>query len=155
MVHKSEEKGGIRLGYKKASILNSDIQCFCGWLHRFESSNNFIFSNKHHTQSQCPMKQPHQSFQWKFSPQWVQNWKRGMVKEWQVREGFTIPCGRGRGGTMVFYIISFVSGLAPPVIISASLGMLYKSVRKQETSISRDFTFWCRIARCKCPVEYE
>ena len=73
----------------------------------------------------------------------------------EVREGFTIPCGRGRGGTMVFYIISFVSGLAPPVIISASLGMLYKSVRKQETSISRDFTFWCRIARCKCPVEYE
>ena len=52
-------------------------------------------------------------------------------------EGFTIPCGRGRGGEPVSTIVSLIVMLALPVIISVSLGMLFKSVREQETCISQ------------------
>ena len=55
----------------------------------------------------------------------------------EVREGFTIPCGRGRGGEMMFRLWNLCLTMFPPVIIFGSLGVLYESVRKQETRISR------------------
>eukprot|EP00956_Cyclotella_meneghiniana_P035354 scaffold114268_cov37-Cyclotella_meneghiniana.AAC.4 len=54
----------------------------------------------------------------------------------EVREGFTIPCGRGQGE--VFYTISgIVVLLIPPVVIGVSLAMLYRHVSKQEKIMSR------------------
>eukprot|EP00956_Cyclotella_meneghiniana_P018752 scaffold31518_cov56-Cyclotella_meneghiniana.AAC.8 len=53
-----------------------------------------------------------------------------------VREGFTIPCGRGRGEEL--YLTTWIIvPLIPPVVISVSLGMLYRHVSNQEKIMAR------------------
>eukprot|EP00956_Cyclotella_meneghiniana_P035096 scaffold111227_cov23-Cyclotella_meneghiniana.AAC.1 len=53
-----------------------------------------------------------------------------------IREGFTIPCGRGQG-EILYWISAIVSMIIPPVVIGVSLGMLYRHVSKQERRMSR------------------
>lgn len=56
----------------------------------------------------------------------------------QIREGFEIPCGRGRDGAVLFAYLGFYLTLfAVPVIIGISLGMIYKSVLQQEKKLGR------------------
>lgn len=56
----------------------------------------------------------------------------------EIPEGFTIPCGRGRDGALVFYyVIMFFTVFVTPIIIGVSLGMIYKAVLNQEKKISR------------------
>eukprot|EP00956_Cyclotella_meneghiniana_P008907 scaffold12189_cov32-Cyclotella_meneghiniana.AAC.11 len=54
----------------------------------------------------------------------------------EVREGFTIPCGRGQGEKL-HTIGGIVAMMIPPVVIGVSLGMLYRHVSNQEKIISR------------------
>jgi len=55
-----------------------------------------------------------------------------------IRDGFEIPCGRGRDGAVLFsYLFFFVITFLPPIFISVSLGMIYKSVIQQEMKISK------------------
>jgi len=53
----------------------------------------------------------------------------------EVREGFTIPCGRGQGEAF-FLIVSIVATTIPPVVIGVSLAMLYRHVSNQEKRMS-------------------
>jgi hypothetical protein len=56
----------------------------------------------------------------------------------EIREGFTIPCGRGRDGAVVFYYsMAFVTFCIVPVVICVSLGMIYNAVKLQEKALSR------------------
>lgn len=53
-----------------------------------------------------------------------------------VPEGFEIPCGRGSGEN--FYLVSvMVNFFAPPVIIGGTLGLLFRTVSKQERQMKR------------------
>eukprot|EP00956_Cyclotella_meneghiniana_P020195 scaffold35353_cov39-Cyclotella_meneghiniana.AAC.1 len=56
-------------------------------------------------------------------------------KDGDVREGFTIPCGRGQSETL-YFIVGIVATIIPPIVIGVSLGMLYKHVSKQERRMS-------------------
>jgi len=54
----------------------------------------------------------------------------------EVREGFTIPCGRGRGEA--FYLtFGGLSTIITPIVIGVSLGMLYRHVSKHEKRMAR------------------
>ncbi|KAL7543858.1 hypothetical protein ACHAWF_007466 [Thalassiosira exigua] len=53
-----------------------------------------------------------------------------------VREGFEIPCGRGRDEFLA-YIWAPLLAFPPPIIVGISLGMIYRSVSKQERVLSR------------------
>ncbi|KAL9188595.1 hypothetical protein ACHAXT_006973 [Thalassiosira profunda] len=56
----------------------------------------------------------------------------------EIRDGFEIPCGRGRDGAVLFsYIGFFATLLTVPIIISILLGMIYRSVRQQEKRMER------------------
>ncbi len=55
----------------------------------------------------------------------------------EVRDGFTIPCGRGSKGGGKLLIITMMIWCAPPVIIIFSLGIVYDAVLKQEKKISK------------------
>jgi len=52
----------------------------------------------------------------------------------EVREGFDIPCGRGRDGAVLFvYVAFFVTFcVVPPIIIGMSFGMIYRAAKQQE-----------------------
>jgi len=55
-----------------------------------------------------------------------------------IREGFTIPCGRGRDGAVLFaYLVSFITFLIVPCVIAISLGIIYRGVRQQEKKMAR------------------
>jgi len=55
----------------------------------------------------------------------------------ETREGFDIPCGRGHDGAVVFYYLTgFGTVFIVPVIIGTSLGMIYRSVSKQENNMA-------------------
>ena len=54
----------------------------------------------------------------------------------EVREGFTIPCGRGRNENF-YYLSMIIFMFVTPIIIGALLGMLYRHVSKQEMSMAR------------------
>mmetsp|Transcript_10408 Transcript_10408/g.19144 ORF Transcript_10408/g.19144 Transcript_10408/m.19144 type:complete len:387 (+) Transcript_10408:597-1757(+) len=55
----------------------------------------------------------------------------------QTREGFDIPCGRGHDGAVLFF---YVGGLTTtflvPLIIGSSLGIIHRSVSKQENNMA-------------------
>lgn len=56
----------------------------------------------------------------------------------EIREGFTIPCNRGKDGAVLFYYVSgIVTYFMVPLIIGISLGMIYRSVLVQEKKIAR------------------
>ena len=60
------------------------------------------------------------------------------VEDGKVREGFTIPCGRGNNGGVVYAYFGFFFVLfAVPIIIGISLGMIYRSVLQQEKKLTR------------------
>ena len=47
----------------------------------------------------------------------------------QIREGFEIPCGRGRDGAVLFYyLMAFTTYFIVPLIIIVFLGMIYRAV---------------------------
>jgi len=55
----------------------------------------------------------------------------------EVREGFSIPCGRGRDSPEVFgYFITFFT-LGTPIFVGVILGIMYVHVRKQEKRMAR------------------
>ena len=54
----------------------------------------------------------------------------------QVRDGFEIPCGRGKG-EKAYLVMVCIAIFAPPIIIALSLGMIYRSVSKQEKRTGR------------------
>ncbi len=54
----------------------------------------------------------------------------------EVRDGFDIPCGRGLQGAVTFLIGAMVLMLIPVFIIIASLAVIYRAVKKQESKIS-------------------
>lgn len=54
----------------------------------------------------------------------------------EIREGFTVPCGRGDNERAVYLVITIFLFI-PPVVIGASLAMLYRTVSKQEKKMSR------------------
>jgi len=57
-------------------------------------------------------------------------------KDGEVRDGFTIPCGRGHDGFVLFYYLSgFITAFVVPIVVGVSLGMIYKVVRMQENVI--------------------
>jgi len=59
-------------------------------------------------------------------------------KDGEIREGFTIPCGRGRDGAVTFaYLANFITFLIVPCVIVISLGMIYRGVRQQEKKMAR------------------
>ena len=56
----------------------------------------------------------------------------------EIREGFTIPCGRGRDGAVIFYyFMAFITFCIIPVVICISLRMIYRAVKLQEKRSSR------------------
>eukprot|EP00579_Thalassiosira_antarctica_P024422 CAMPEP_0201986796 /NCGR_PEP_ID=MMETSP0904-20121228/91460_1 /ASSEMBLY_ACC=CAM_ASM_000553 /TAXON_ID=420261 /ORGANISM="Thalassiosira antarctica, Strain CCMP982" /LENGTH=468 /DNA_ID=CAMNT_0048540873 /DNA_START=210 /DNA_END=1617 /DNA_ORIENTATION=- len=56
----------------------------------------------------------------------------------QVREGFEIPCGRGRDGAPTFALVYFfILTFGTPIVIGTSLGMLYRDLSKQEKRMAR------------------
>ncbi|KAL7475146.1 hypothetical protein ACHAW6_001072 [Cyclotella cf. meneghiniana] len=56
----------------------------------------------------------------------------------EIREGFTIPCGRGRDGAVTFYYtMLFITFCVVPVVICVSLGMIYRAMKLQEKALSR------------------
>jgi len=60
------------------------------------------------------------------------------VEDGEVREGFDIPCGRGRDGAPTFaYVSRLILFLVPPVIVITSLLMIYRYVRQQERQMAR------------------
>ena len=55
----------------------------------------------------------------------------------EIRDGFTIPCGRGSGWTASFYyIVTFVVFLACPIVICICLFLMFKAVRRLESRTS-------------------
>lgn len=51
----------------------------------------------------------------------------------EIRDGFNIPCGRGRDGTVIpYYVLAFITFFLLPIIICVSIGMIYRTVRQQE-----------------------
>jgi len=55
-----------------------------------------------------------------------------------IREGFTIPCGRGRDGAVLFaYVVFFITLLIAPCVVAISLGLIYRGVRQQEMKMAR------------------
>ena len=66
-----------------------------------------------------------------YNPRHCQGYEDG-----EVREGFTIPCGRGRGEA--FYLtFGGLATIITPIVIGVSLGMLYRHVSKQEKRMVR------------------
>eukprot|EP00984_Skeletonema_dohrnii_P010250 scaffold3998_cov153-Skeletonema_dohrnii-CCMP3373.AAC.17 len=60
------------------------------------------------------------------------------LEDGTVREGFTIPCGRGRNKSFFGWYSSIVLMVPPsPFIIIIAFGMIYWSVRKQEKMSGR------------------
>eukprot|EP00579_Thalassiosira_antarctica_P017786 CAMPEP_0201945186 /NCGR_PEP_ID=MMETSP0903-20130614/53774_1 /ASSEMBLY_ACC=CAM_ASM_000552 /TAXON_ID=420261 /ORGANISM="Thalassiosira antarctica, Strain CCMP982" /LENGTH=321 /DNA_ID=CAMNT_0048488247 /DNA_START=56 /DNA_END=1018 /DNA_ORIENTATION=- len=56
----------------------------------------------------------------------------------QVREGFEIPCGRGRDGAPTFALVYFfILTFGTPIVIGTSLAMLHRDVSKQEKRMAR------------------
>ena len=55
----------------------------------------------------------------------------------EVREGFSIPCGRGRDSPEVFSYLSTIFFLGTPIFIGVILGVMYVHVRKQEKRMAR------------------
>ncbi|KAL9183353.1 hypothetical protein ACHAXT_005140 [Thalassiosira profunda] len=56
----------------------------------------------------------------------------------EVREGFEIACGRGSDGAVTFYyIFSFVVLLLVPILVIICLGLIYRTVSKQEKKMAR------------------
>lgn len=56
----------------------------------------------------------------------------------EVREGFDIPCGRGYDGAPGFVTMSALIVLfVPPIISGISLGMMYRTVSRQERQMER------------------
>lgn len=57
----------------------------------------------------------------------------------EVREGFVIPCGRGRGGPswIIFYMVFAYDFFITPVVVGVTLGMMYKHVSRQEGRMTR------------------
>lgn len=56
----------------------------------------------------------------------------------QIREGFEIPCGRGRDGALIFrYLAFFLTLFGTPIFVGISLGIIYRSVLQQERKMSR------------------
>ena len=53
-------------------------------------------------------------------------------KDGEVREGFTIPCGRGRKGEAVALLHGLIIMMAVPVIILVLLGMMYKAIKDRQ-----------------------
>jgi hypothetical protein len=55
----------------------------------------------------------------------------------ETREGFDIPCGRGHDGApVIFYLGGAIIAFIVPLIIGTSLGMIYRSVSKQENNMA-------------------
>lgn len=56
----------------------------------------------------------------------------------EIRDGFEIPCGRGREGAVLFaYLAMFISTFVTPIIVGISLGMIYRTIRVQEMKLAR------------------
>eukprot|EP00579_Thalassiosira_antarctica_P000773 CAMPEP_0201866146 /NCGR_PEP_ID=MMETSP0902-20130614/821_1 /ASSEMBLY_ACC=CAM_ASM_000551 /TAXON_ID=420261 /ORGANISM="Thalassiosira antarctica, Strain CCMP982" /LENGTH=166 /DNA_ID=CAMNT_0048391055 /DNA_START=162 /DNA_END=659 /DNA_ORIENTATION=- len=56
----------------------------------------------------------------------------------QIREGFEIPCGRGRDGAVTFYSVYFLALLLGTlIVIVTSLGVIYRDVSNQEKRMAR------------------
>ena len=53
-------------------------------------------------------------------------------KDGKVREGFTIPCGRGREGEAFALLPGLIIMMAVPVIILVLLGMMYKAIKDRQ-----------------------
>ena len=66
-----------------------------------------------------------------YNPRHCQGYEDG-----EVRDGFTIPCGRGRGETFYKFSATFAI-MIPPIVIGVSLAMLYRHVSKQEKRMAR------------------
>ena len=73
-------------------------------------------------------------FDWVYEPPHCIGYDDG-----EIREGFTIPCGRGRkGGAPTAAIIGFFLTLfIVPVVMGISLGLIYRSVLQQEKKVER------------------
>jgi len=59
--------------------------------------------------------------------------------EGEVREGFEIPCGRGRFGNLYAVSVTLCAAIlwVTPITICVSLGTIYRSVTEQERRIAR------------------
>ena len=55
----------------------------------------------------------------------------------EVREGFTIPCGRGCKGEAFVYLPGLIIMMAVPVVILVSLGMIYKALKDRQRASRR------------------
>ena len=56
----------------------------------------------------------------------------------QVREGFEIPCGRGRDGAVTFANVAvLITFFVVPMVVLVSLGLIYRSVLQQEKRSAR------------------
>eukprot|EP00548_Thalassiothrix_antarctica_P011043 CAMPEP_0194162116 /NCGR_PEP_ID=MMETSP0152-20130528/79325_1 /TAXON_ID=1049557 /ORGANISM="Thalassiothrix antarctica, Strain L6-D1" /LENGTH=382 /DNA_ID=CAMNT_0038871993 /DNA_START=660 /DNA_END=1805 /DNA_ORIENTATION=- len=53
-----------------------------------------------------------------------------------IRDGFTIPCGRGRDTKLIYILLFAISALSPPIIITISLMRIYKAVVEIEARLS-------------------
>jgi len=55
----------------------------------------------------------------------------------ETREGFEIPCGRGHDGAVLFYYLNgFGTLFLVPLVVGTSLGVIYRSVSKQENKMA-------------------
>ncbi len=59
----------------------------------------------------------------------------------EIRDGFDIPCGRGLEGAEVAMLSTLALMFIAAIVISTSLGMIYKAVRTQENKLSRYSVF--------------
>ncbi len=61
----------------------------------------------------------------------------------EVREGFEIPCGRGRGWTATLHTaVGLFAIFAAPLVVGVSLVVIYKDVSRQENRTARYAGAW-------------
>jgi len=54
-----------------------------------------------------------------------------------IRDGFTIPCGRGRDTKLIYILLFALVAVSPPIIITISLMLIYKAVVEIEARLSK------------------
>jgi len=59
------------------------------------------------------------------------------IEDGQVRDGFEIPCGRGRGGFFIYNIFFQIKVFSAPVIAGISIILLYRAVVQVENKRSK------------------
>jgi len=59
------------------------------------------------------------------------------IEDGQVRDGFEIPCGRGRGGFFIYNVFFQIKVFSAPVIAGVSIILLYRAVVQVENKRSK------------------